>query len=462
MASQDVFFWCASKGRYFFSNVRIPITLTSADTSHATEASGPARAILVGVDFGRGKAFDPSLDELALLAESAGDIAVARVIARRKAPDAALFIGSGKADEIKALVQGHRAEAVLFDQALSPAQQRNLEQYLGVAVADRTMLILEIFGDRAQSHEGKLQVELARLQYLSTRLVRRWSHLERQRGGIGTRGGPGEAQLELDRRIIAERIKGVKKQLERVKRQRSTQRRSRERNQTFRVSLVGYTNAGKSTLFNQLVNARAFVADQLFATLDTTTRQFYLEDAKRSVSLSDTVGFIRDLPHKLIEAFEATLQEANEADLLLHVVDCASPALAEQMAEVQRVLVEVGASGIPQVLVFNKLDRLEETQRPRLLRDTLEMDAGVRVSRVFISAQTGEGMDELRTIVSEAIAAEANFDLNSCDASPLLSAAPFNSESKPLTESGSDLETDPAASASDDLLVVHPPTDSHL
>ena len=462
MASQDVFFWCASKGRYFFSNVRIPITLTSADTSHATEASGPARAILVGVDFGRGKAFDPSLDELALLAESAGDIAVARVIARRKAPDAALFIGSGKADEIKALVQGHRAEAVLFDQALSPAQQRNLEQYLGVAVADRTMLILEIFGDRAQSHEGKLQVELARLQYLSTRLVRRWSHLERQRGGIGTRGGPGEAQLELDRRIIAERIKGVKKQLERVKRQRSTQRRSRERNQTFRVSLVGYTNAGKSTLFNQLVNARAFVADQLFATLDTTTRQFYLEDAKRSVSLSDTVGFIRDLPHKLIEAFEATLQEANEADLLLHVVDCASPALAEQMAEVQRVLVEVGASGIPQVLVFNKLDRLEETQRPRLLRDTLEMDAGVRVSRVFISAQTGEGMDELRTIVSEAIAAEAKFDLNSCDASPLLSAAPFNSESKPLTESGSDLETDPAASASDDLLVVHPPTDSHL
>ena len=324
------------------------------------------------------------------------------------------------------------------------------------------MLILEIFGDRAQSHEGKLQVELARLQYLSTRLVRRWSHLERQRGGIGTRGGPGEAQLELDRRIIAERIKGVKKQLERVKRQRSTQRRSRERNQTFRVSLVGYTNAGKSTLFNQLVNARAFVADQLFATLDTTTRQFYLEDAKRSVSLSDTVGFIRDLPHKLIEAFEATLQEANEADLLLHVVDCASPALAEQMAEVQRVLVEIGASGISQVLVFNKLDRLEETQRPRLLRDTLEMEAGVRVSRVFISAQTGEGMDELRAIVSEAIAAEANRDLNSYDASPLLSAAPVNSDSKPLTEPGSELETDPAAGATDDLLVVDPPTDSHL
>ena len=357
------------------------------------------------MDFGRGKAFDATLDELALLAESAGDIAVARVIARRKAPDAALFVGSGKADEIKALVLGHQAEAVLFDQALSPAQQRNLEQHLGVAVADRTMLILEIFGERAQSHEGKLQVELARLQYLSTRLVRRWSHLERQRGGIGNRGGPGEAQIELDRRMIGERIKGVKKQLERVKRQRSTQRRSRERNQTFRVSLVGYTNAGKSTLFNALVNAHAYAADQLFATLDTTTRQLYLAEAgpaARSVSVSDTVGFIRDLPHKLIEAFEATLQEANDADLLLHVVDCASPVLAEQMAEVQRVLDEIGASGIPQVLVFNKLDRLDETQRPRELRDLLESDAGVRVPRVFVSAFTGEGVAALRAVISEA------------------------------------------------------------
>ncbi|MEO6031114.1 MAG: GTPase HflX, partial [Burkholderiaceae bacterium] len=322
-----------------------------------------ARAILVGVDFGGGRSFDASLDELALLAESAGDVAVARVIARRKAPDAALFVGSGKADEIKALVQAHQAEAVLFDQALSPAQQRNLEQHLGVAVADRTMLILEIFAERAQSHEGKMQVELARLQYLSTRLVRRWSHLERQRGGISNRGGPGEAQIELDRRMIGERIKSVKKQLERVKRQRSTQRRARERNQTFRVSLVGYTNAGKSTLFNRLVNAQAYAADQLFATLDTTTRQLVLADADAaapSISLSDTVGFIRELPHKLIEAFEATLQEANGADLLLHVVDSSSPLAAEQMAEVQRVLVEIGAGGIPQVLVFNKLDRLEE------------------------------------------------------------------------------------------------------
>jgi GTP-binding protein HflX len=363
-----------------------------------------ARAILVGVDVGGASAFDPTLDELAQLAESAGDLPVARLVARRKAPDPALFVGSGKADEIKALVEGHRADAVLFDQALSPAQQRNLERHLGVAVADRTMLILEIFAARAQSHEGKLQVELAQLQYLSTRLVRRWSHLERQRGGIGTRGGPGEAQIELDRRMIGERIKSVKERLEKVKRQRRTQRRSRERNQTFRVSLVGYTNAGKSTLFNALVKARSYAADQLFATLDTTTRQLFLEDAGRSVSLSDTVGFIRDLPHKLVEAFEATLQEAADADLLLHVVDAASPLLAEQMAEVHRVLAEIGADGVPQVLVYNKVDKLEVTQRPRHRVDTLELDGGVRVPRVFVSALDGEGLDALRAVIGEAVA----------------------------------------------------------
>ena len=378
-----------------------------------------AKAILVGVDIGGNRSFDASLDELALLAESAGDQPVARVIARRKAPDPALFVGSGKADEIKALVEAHQAEAVLFDQALSPAQQRNLERHLGVAVADRTMLILEIFGERAQSHEGKLQVELARLQYLSTRLVRRWSHLERQRGGIGNRGGPGEAQIELDRRMIGERIKSVKQRLDKVKRQRSTQSRSRERNQTFRVSLVGYTNAGKSTLFNTLVNAQAYAADQLFATLDTTTRQFHLEGAERSVSLSDTVGFIRDLPHKLVDAFEATLREATDADLLLHVVDAASPVLTEQMAQVQRVLADIGAEHVPQVLVFNKADRLEASQRPRSMIDTYEIDGGVRLPRIFVSALDGEGLPELRRLIADAVAGGLAVRLNLAQLSPI-------------------------------------------
>ncbi len=372
----------------------------------ATPLTGePARAILVGVDLGRRVAFDPTLDELALLAESAGDVAVARVTARRKAPDAALFVGSGKADEIRELVQLHNAEAVIFDQALSPAQQRNLEKHLGVAVADRTMLILEIFGERARSHEGRLQVDLARLQYLSTRLVRRWSHLERQRGGIGSRGGPGEAQIELDRRMIGERIKSLRKQLERVKKQRSTQRRSRERNDAFRVSLVGYTNAGKSTLFNALVGADAYVADQLFATLDTTTRQFRLPDLERPAALSDTVGFIRDLPHTLIDAFAATLQEAADADLLLHVVDGASDEWPERIAEVERVLGEIGAGDVPQIVVFNKIDALDESARPRVAGDTIELDGGVDAPRVFVSARTAEGLAELRRLVGAMAAA---------------------------------------------------------
>jgi GTP-binding protein HflX len=382
-----------------------PVVTRAADALSAADRGGgaaPARAILVGVDFGGKGFFDSSLDELALLAESAGDVAVARVVARRKAPDPAFFVGSGKADELRELVVLHQAEAVVFDQALSPAQQRNLEKHLGVAVADRTMLILEIFGERARSHDGKLQVELARLQYLSTRLVRRWSHLERQRGGIGNRGGPGEAQIELDRRMIGERIKSIKKQLERVKRQRSTQRRARERNETFRVSLVGYTNAGKSTLFNALVNAQAYAADQLFATLDTTTRQLHLPGIARPVALSDTVGFIRDLPHTLIEAFQATLQEAADADLLLHVVDGASPELAEQIAQVERVLAEIGAADVAQIVVFNKLDRLDDTARPRVLADSFALPDGRRVARVFVSARSGEGLEALRELIAEA------------------------------------------------------------
>ena len=367
--------------------------------------------MLVGVDLG-GKStnttFDATLDELALLAASAGDVTVARVIARRRAPDPALFVGSGKADEIKALVAATSAHGVIFDQNLSPAQQRNLERHLGVPVADRTGLILDIFAARAQSHEGKLQVELARLQYQATRLVGRWSHLERQQGGISTRGGPGEAQIELDRRMIGERIKTVKERLEKVKRQRGTQRKARDRRGTFRVSLVGYTNAGKSTLFNALVKARAYTADQLFATLDTTTRALWLGEAQSSVSLSDTVGFIRDLPHKLVEAFEATLHEAAEADLLLHVVDASSPALAEQQAEVERVLESIGASAVPQLWVYNKCDLLEESQRSREPSDWTEVHTGVRRQRVFVSAATGEGLPALRQAIAEHALARLN------------------------------------------------------
>jgi GTP-binding protein HflX len=391
------------------------LTTASFSQSPATPPSEAARAILVGVEIGRSGHFDPTLDELALLAESAGDTPVAKVIARRQAPDAALFVGSGKADEIKLLVQAHQAHTVLFDQAISPAQQRNLERVLGVPVADRTALILEIFAARAKSHEGKLQVELARLQYLATRLVRRWSHLERQSGGIGMRGGPGEAQIELDRRMIDDRIKVTKERLKKVQRQRGTQRRARERNAVFKVSLVGYTNAGKSTLFNALVKARSYAANQLFATLDTTTRSMYLESAGASVSLSDTVGFIRDLPHKLVEAFRATLQEAAEADLLLHVVDAASPVLDEQMVEVERVLDEIGAAGIPQILVYNKLDMLEDNQRPREPVDWIERPGGVRVPRVFVSALTGEGLDRLREQIVQAMPVPA---LNAQDPAP--------------------------------------------
>ena len=354
----------------------------------------PAPTILVGVDFGLPH-FDAELEELGLLAETAGLHPVARVTCKRRAPDAALFIGSGKADEIKLLATQTGAVEVLFDQSLSPGQQRNLERHLELPVNDRTYLILEIFAQRARSHEGKLQVELARLQYLSTRLVRRWSHLERQRGGIGTRGGPGETQIELDRRMIGDNIKRTKERLVKVKRQRQTQRRQRERRDAFTMSLIGYTNAGKSTLFNALVKARTYAADQLFATLDTTTRQLYLGEAQRSVSLSDTVGFIRDLPHGLVDAFQATLQEAIDADLLLHVVDAANPQYPEQIAQVQRVLAEIGADHIPQLLVFNKWDALEPESKPIKMQDVYEID-GIQTPRIFVSAHDLTGLPALR------------------------------------------------------------------
>jgi GTP-binding protein HflX len=353
--------------------------------------------------------FDADLTELGLLAQTAGLHPIARMTCKRKAPDAALFVGSGKAQEIKALAQETGATEILFDQALSPAQQRNLERSLELPVNDRTLLILEIFAQRARSHEGKLQVELARLQYVSTRLVRRWSHLERQAGGAGLRGGPGEKQIELDKRMIGEAIKRTKERLVRIKRQRQTQRRQRQRQEAFTVSLVGYTNAGKSSLFNALVKARAYAADQLFATLDTTTRQLYLGPAAEGasgvdhfVTLSDTVGFIRDLPHGLIDAFEATLQEAAQADLLLHVVDGANPDHPEQIAEVLKVLEEIGAGQVPQVLVFNKLDAMAPQSRPLSLHQRPHASAAGADSapeRIFVSARTGEGLAALRELL---------------------------------------------------------------
>ena len=351
------------------------------------------RAALVGIDFGAGD-FKASLEELALLARSAGAEPITTITAKRNSPDPAYFVGSGKADEIAQAALADKVEIVIFNHALSPAQQRNLERRLNVRVVDRTSLILDIFAQRAQSHEGKLQVELAQLQHLATRLIRGWTHLERQKGGIGLRG-PGETQLETDRRLIGERVKMLRTRLTKLRKQHETQRRSRGRNQTFSVSLVGYTNAGKSTLFNTLTKAGVYVANQLFATLDTTSRRLYLGAGVGNVVVSDTVGFVRELPHQLVAAFRATLEETIHADLLLHVVDGASPVRMEQIDQVNEVLREIGADHIPQILVWNKIDAAG-------LEPGIERDEYGKISRVFISARSGAGLDLLRDAIVEA------------------------------------------------------------
>ena len=354
--------------------------------------TNPARAALIRVDFGTCDEAE-SLAELALLARSAGVEPVVTLTGRRASPDAALFVGSGKADEIAQAVKNDQLALVIFDHALSPAQQRNLERRLEVAVVDRTSLILDIFAQRAKSHEGKVQVELAQLNHLATRLVRGWTHLERQKGGIGLRG-PGETQLETDRRLIGERVKVLRAKLIKLSRQRSTQRRARTRQGAFSVSIVGYTNAGKSTLFNALTHADSYAADQLFATLDTTSRRLYLEGTGQLV-LSDTVGFIRELPHQLVEAFKATLEETVQADLLLHVVDASSTVRHDQIEQVNAVLAEIGAASVRQILVYNKVDRVG-------LEPTLERDQCGTIRRVALSARTGVGLDLLRSALAEA------------------------------------------------------------
>jgi len=349
------------------------------------------RALIISVDLGAPD-YLAHAQEFAMLAKGAGAQVVATLTARRQRPDAAYFIGTGKVQEGVLLAQELEAEVILFDQPLSPAQQRNLERQFNVRVVDRVALILDIFALRAKSHEGKLQVELAQLQHLATRLTRMWSHLERQRGGIGMRG-PGESQLEMDRRMIGGKVRLLRERLERVQRQRTTQRRSRVRGGTLSVSLVGYTNTGKSTLFNALTRAGAFAADQLFATLDTTTRRVWIEGAGQ-ITLSDTVGFIRDLPLTLIAAFRATLEEAIQADLLLHVVDAASPQRDEQIAEVDKVLVDIGAAEIPRIMVYNKIDLAG-------LEPRVQTDPHGTICRVFLSAQQRLGLDGLRQAISQ-------------------------------------------------------------
>ena len=349
---------------------------------------------MVGMDI-NDSLFGERLAEAVELVTSAGATVAQTVTGKRARPDASTFAGSGKVEEIAASVAAHDANLVVFNHQLSPIQIRNIEKVVGVRVIDRTDLILDIFGQRARSAEGKLQVDLAQMQHLMTRLVKGWTHLERQRGGIGVRGGPGETQLELDRRLVGERIKRLKEKLKKLERQRNTQRSSRRRAGVFNVGIVGYTNAGKSTLFNRMTHSSTYVADKLFATLDTTTRKLYVEPGIH-VTVSDTVGFIRDLPHGLVAAFRATLTEAMEADLLLHVVDVAGSMREQQIVDVNLVLAEIGATSIKQVIVLNKIDKLEGTPFAVILRN----EDG-KIAELRVSALEGIGMDLVRQAVKE-------------------------------------------------------------
>jgi GTP-binding protein HflX len=352
------------------------------------------RAVLVHLHLGSGPVDDEDPREFETLVISAGGDPVDFIIARRSKPDPKFFAGQGKLEEIKASVVAHDADLVIFNHDLTPGQERNIEKVLECRVLSRIGLILDIFGQRARTHEGKLQVELAQIQHSMSRLVRGWTHLERQRGGIGARGGPGETQIELDRRLLRERERGLLRRLEKVRSQRAQGRRSRQRAELPAVSLVGYTNAGKSTLFNQLTTAEVYAADQLFATLDPTLRRLIVPGVGPIV-IADTVGFIRNLPHKLVDAFRATLEETIEADLLLHVIDAASDERQDQQAQVEHVLDDIGAGQVPRLDVFNKID-LAQDPEPRIERDA----NGVPV-RVRVSALTGAGMDLLREAIAE-------------------------------------------------------------
>lgn len=367
-------------------------------------------ACVISINFGNTD-FEESVEEINELVLSADMKIVSTVNVKRSAPDPKYFLGSGKAEEVKFMIQESKADTVIFNHNLSASQERNLEKYFSTRIFDRTALILLIFAKRAKSHEGKLQVELAQLDHLSTRLIKGWSHLERQKGGIGVRGGPGEKQLELDRRILKLRIKQLKEKLDKLKRQRTMQRKKRSRSNLLNISIVGYTNAGKSTLFNQLTHANALAMNQLFATLDTTSRKLFIQEGVECV-ISDTVGFIKALPTTLIEAFKSTLEESREADLLLHVVNMANPNHSDQIIAVNKILEEIKAASIPQILVLNQIDRLD-------IKANHEKDEYGRISTIQLSAKTGEGIELLKEAILQLHVAKQSSETEIFEENPL-------------------------------------------